>query len=125
MRFISTKTHGALDYLTAIVLILAPWIFNFADGSAAQWVPVVLGVVLLLQSLMTDYELGFFKTISMPMHLNLDILSGIILAASPWIFGFADQVYLPHLIVGLMEIGAGMFTEREPYRGTAHTHTHA
>ena len=39
MRFISTKTHGALDYLTAIVLILAPWIFNFDNGGAAQWVP--------------------------------------------------------------------------------------
>lgn len=124
MRFISTKTHGALDYLAAVLLIISPWIFNFADSGAAQWIPIVLGVLLLLQSLMTDYEYGVSKRISVPTHLNLDIFMGLFLAASPWIFGFADLVYLPHLIIGLMEIGAGMFTERQPYRRPT-THIHA
>lgn len=48
------------------------------------------------------------------MHLLFDLLSGILLAASPWLFGFADQVYLPHLIIGMLEIGAALMTKTGP-----------
>jgi hypothetical protein len=41
-------------------------------------------------------------------------MSGILLAASPWIFGFADTVYLPHLILGIAEIGAALMTQKNP-----------
>ncbi|MCG6116119.1 MAG: SPW repeat protein [Mesorhizobium sp.] len=114
MRFIPTKIHGVLDYLTGIILILAPWLLGFADGSIAHWLPVVLGAGLIVYSLMTDYELGVSGIIPMPIHLGLDVASGVLLAASPWLFGFADQVYLPHLIVGLVEIGAGLMTRTSP-----------
>jgi hypothetical protein len=53
----------------------------------------------------------------MRMHLLLDIASGMLLAASPWLFGFADRVFLPHLVVGLFEIVAGLATRTTP--GTA------
>jgi hypothetical protein len=118
MRFISTKTHGVLDYLTGLLLIAAPWLLGFAEGGAETWVPVILGAGALLYSLMTNYELGAMKVFSMPMHLMFDLFSGIFLAASPWIFGFADRVYLPHLILGIFEIGASLMTDKVPYRGT-------
>ena len=119
MRFIPTRVHGVLDYGTGILLIVVPWLLGFADGTAAQWVPVVLGVAAILYSLVTDYELGAFPVLSMPMHLALDAGSGIILAASPWLFGFADRVWLPHLIIGLFEIAASLLTVTTPGRGTA------
>jgi hypothetical protein len=115
MRFISTKLHGMLDYIVGILLIAAPWIFNFNDGSSAQWVPVILGIVIILMSGMTNYEAGLLKVIPMSMHLTMDVIAGIFLAASPWLFGFADRVYLPHLLVGLFSIGAGLFTELTPH----------
>jgi hypothetical protein len=116
MRFIPTKVHGALDYLVGIVLILAPWLLGFADGGAAQWVPVILGAGVILYSLVTDYELGVRGIISMPMHLGLDVAGGALLAVSPWLFGFADQVFWPHLIFGILEIGAGLMTRTTPER---------
>ena len=36
MRFIPTQIHGGLDYLIGVILIIAPWLFGFADGSAAM-----------------------------------------------------------------------------------------
>ena len=115
--------HGVLDYVVGILLIAAPWLFNFDDGTAAQWVPVVLGIIVLLMSLATDYEMGAMKMIPMSAHLTMDVIAGIFLAASPWLFGFADRVYLPHLIVGLFSIGAGLFTESTPHsRGYASRH---
>ena len=123
MRFIPTRVHGILDYLVGALLIAAPWLFDFADGGAKQWVPVALGAGAILYSLFTDYEMGVSRQLSMRTHLLLDLMSGILLAASPWLFGFADEVYVPHLVLGLLEIGASLMTKREPENRTS-TGTH-
>lgn len=111
MRIISRKFHAILDYMSGILLIASPWIFGFADINAAKWVAIGMGILILGMSMITDYEGGTAKIMSMSGHLTMDVIGGIFLAASPWIFGFADQVYLPHLILGVMEIGAGLMTE--------------
>ena len=114
MRIINTRTHGYMDYLVGVALILAPWIFGFFDGGAASWIPIILGIGTIIYSLMTDYELGAGKAISMKGHLTIDVIAGVFLALSPWLFGFADYVFWPHLIVGILEIGAGLMTETVP-----------
>src|SRR5690606_24632778 len=93
--------------------IASPWLFNFAAVSEAKWVAIVMGIVILGMSMMTDYEGGAGKVISMSGHLMMDVVGGLFLAASPWIFGFAGLVFLPHLILGIMEIGAGLFTQQQ------------
>jgi hypothetical protein len=52
----------------------------------------------------------------MSVHLFLDAAGGILLAASPWLFGFADEVWVPHLVLGLIELGTALMTQREPQR---------
>ena len=121
MRFISTKFHGYLDYIMGALLIAAPWLLDFAAGGAETWVPVVLGAGVILYSLMTDYELGAFKALPMPTHLWLDGLGGALLAVSPWLFGFADYIWAPHLILGVLEMGAALMTETVPYKDRLHT----
>ena len=125
MRFISTKAHAILDYLMGVVLIASPWIFGFAAGGYETWIPVILGVGTILYSLITDYEYSASRKISMLTHLWIDGFAGGFLAASPWIFGFADYVYLPHLILGLAEIGAALFTHKVSSTEEAHRHEHA
>ena len=80
---ISSRTHGFIDYAMGILLIAAPWLLGFADGTAAQWVPVVLGIVMLGQAVMTDYELGMIRAIPFSVHLMMDFVLGALLAASP------------------------------------------
>lgn len=111
---IPTKVHGVLDYLSGLLLIASPWLFDFANGSYAQWIPIVVGATILLVSLVTDYELSVAKLVPMRTHLALDVLSGAVLAASPWLFGFAEWVFWPHVLLGIAEIGAGLFTQRVP-----------
>ncbi len=113
MRIIPTRTHGMLDYLMGAVLIIAPWLLDL-DNDAAIWVPVVIGASVIVYSLLTDYELGVARVIPMATHLILDILGGLVLAVSPWLFGFADDVWVPHLILGLLEVGAGLMTQTRP-----------
>jgi len=121
MRFMTTRMHGMADYLIGIVLIIAPYLFGFADGSAAQWIPQILGVGAIVYSLLTDYELGAMRVIPMPVHLGIDFMSGLLLLVSPWLFGFADRVYWPHVIFGLIEIGASLTTQTRPHDTAAST----
>lgn len=114
MRWIGTKPHGFLDYIVGALLIAAPWLFDFARGGAETWIPVILGVAAIGYSLFTDYELGASRRLPMRTHLTLDGLSGVLLAASPWLFGFHDYVYLPHLLLGIFEIGAALMTHLHP-----------
>lgn len=111
MHMISTRAHGVLDYLVSIILIAAPWLLGFAHVAPARNVPVILGVVTIVYSLMTRYEWSAAKVLPMRAHLTLDVLSGILLAASPWLFGFSNIIYWPHLLVGLLEILIVLLTD--------------
>jgi len=114
MKIIDTRTHGILDYLTGALLLIAPYLFGFATGGVEQWLPQLLGAALLGMSLITNYELSIAKIIPLPVHLGLDMASGALLALSPWLFGFADVIWWPHLLVGLVEIVVPMMTRRHP-----------
>jgi hypothetical protein len=109
--------HGMLDYPVGIVLIAAPWIFGFndADNSAAYVVPIVIGAVILLQSLITNYEYSVADVIPLSAHLMLDVVAGVVLAVSPFVFGFSDEgtnAWLPHVIVGIGLVLSGLMTHR-------------
>ena len=91
MRFIPTRFHAPLDYIVGVALIAAPWIFQFSEHTAATVVPIVLGIGLIAYSLFTNYELGVWKVAPMAVHNLIEIVAGTLLAASPWLFGFADE----------------------------------
>jgi len=112
MRFIDSKTHGFLDYASGILFIASPWLFDFTTGDTAMWVPIVVGIIVLVMSLMTKYEMGAVYKIPFVVHLNIDVITGIFLIASPWIFGFAEVVKWPHVIFGILALGAGLFTKK-------------
>lgn len=116
MRFIPTRLHAPLDYIVGAALIAAPWIFQFSEHTAATVIPIVLGIGLIAYSLFTDYELGIWRVFPMRVHNLYDIAAGALLAASPWIFGFADgtaNVWVPHLVVGIAAVGLGLTTKQK------------
>lgn len=118
-QFISTKVHGALDYIVALALIAAPMLFGFMDvGGPAVVIPMVLGVGLIIYSLFTKYEWGLIKVLGMPYHLVIDTVAAVVLAASPFIFGFYNpdmlNVWLPHVAVGIAVILVVIFSKPQP-----------
>lgn len=109
---INTRTHGIIDYATGALLLVAPYLFGFATGGIEQWLPQVIGAMIILMSLFTDYELSMTRAIPLRVHLGMDMATGALLAVSPWLFGFADVIWWPHLLVGLMEIVVVLMTRR-------------
>ena len=109
-----TRIHGMLDYMVGALLIALPFLLGFGGG-AQTWVPVALGAAAIVYSLFTDYELGVWRTVPMSVHNLFDVAAGALLAASPWIFGFADEganVWAPLVVVGLAAIFLGLTTKQ-------------
>ncbi|MDB5416545.1 MAG: hypothetical protein JWR10_4880 [Rubritepida sp.] len=124
MRFISTRTHGVLDYLTGAVFLISPWLFGFADWTSAQVVPMLVGGGIILVGLLTAYEFGLVHVFSMKTHLTIDVITGALLVASPWLFGFADRVWIPHVVLGLFEVVTTLMTRTEAGRVPTATPMH-
>ncbi|WP_017732305.1 SPW repeat domain-containing protein [Nafulsella turpanensis] len=113
-NLIPTKTHAYIDYMTAASLLTLPLIFSGKRKGVETYLPVALGAGALVQSLLTNYELGVKKKMSMKKHLQLDYMNGALMAASPFIFGFRKRSWFPHLAVGLSELAIAYFTKPQP-----------
>lgn len=123
MRFIPTRFHGILDYIVGVFMITAPWVLDFSDNDAATWTIVIAGVLVLLQTIMTDFEVGLIRRIPMKSHLTMDFILGLALAVSPWVLNFDERVYMPHLIIGVFSMLASLTTHRVPSHSYKAEHT--
>lgn len=104
LRIIPSRVHGAMDYLIGGLLILMPWLSGLPRTEPSGFLFIALGVAAIIYSFFTRYEWGVVPLLPMPGHLGLDLVHGALLAASPWLFDFADSVWVPHLALGLFEI---------------------
>src|SRR5918992_5919098 len=111
MRVIPPRTHGAIDYLTGAGLLVAPALLGISDEPAAARALRAAGLAAVAYSLLTDYEFGVVRVIPMPAHLAMDAASGVLVAASPWLFGFAGRgprYRRSHVLIGLAEVLAAL-----------------
>ena len=115
------RIHTIIGLVIGIALILAPWLFMFSDvGGSAVTAPILVGILLIANELTSPSTLSPLKLTSLRAHLMIDIVLGIILTASPWLFDFAGlplNVWLPHVIVGLAIVGLALLsnnTDEEP-----------
>ena len=115
-RFVPTKVHGALDFVTAPALIAAPDVLGLDGGRASAVAPRAAGLGAALYSPLTDYELGVRRVLPMRAHLVLDAIGGTAIALAPWLSGSARQGvrhWLPHALVGATELGLSLVTRTE------------
>ena len=100
-RIITSRVHGLLDYMSAIVLILAPSVLEFNEVSPyAYWLSVIAGVILILYSLMTDYDFSIGMLIPLKTHLVIDFSAGVLFILWPFIFDFTGLALAYYLVMG-------------------------
>jgi len=116
MKVITTKAHGFIDYITNVLMIIAPWVLGFTNQPLAAYTLVVAGIITIIHSLATDYECGIISQINMQQHLRIDIITGILLASLP-LFLHMD-VIAPHIVMGLLKVIVAFMSQTVPsYKG--------
>jgi uncharacterized membrane protein YebE (DUF533 family) len=112
---ISTMMHGVLDYITGPTLLVLPRALGWSERITTVLSTAGLGV--LGYSVLTRYELGLLRVLPMKVHLGLDIASGAMLAASPFVLlkNRERTITTVATLVGLgvYEIAAGLLTQTQ------------
>ena len=86
---ITPTAHGVADYVSAATFVAAPSLLDMPPAAAA--LSRSLGASYAGLSAATEYPLGVAKLVPFPAHLTMDALLAPVLAAAPWLFGFADD----------------------------------
>jgi hypothetical protein len=111
LKIISPSLHGILDYIVDVTLICVPLILNFNEVSnTVLWVPVGIGVLNFLYSILTVYSRSLVKLIPMNLHLLFDFFVGFILLALAFILPIEGFVKLFYITMGVGIILATAFT---------------
>jgi hypothetical protein len=115
MKIIPKFYHGVLDYMSGLLVLAAPNLLGFAElGGATAWVPRIVGLMILGQALMTDYELGLMKVIPITVHLMADYVVGAFLLLAPFVFGISGRsvrATVLLVVMALLAFGAAAMTE--------------
>lgn len=83
--------HQLGDYLLAVLLIVSPFLFGFSDSGGATAVAIIAGVIVLVMGASTDGPLSLVDAIPIAVHILGDVALGVLLIASPFLFGFSDE----------------------------------
>jgi hypothetical protein len=122
LRFVPTLTHGLVDNLLGILMAISPWIFDFhAVRGEAVLAPILFGGLLIASGLLTRHEMGLANLLGMRAHLVIDVVLGLLLALSPFVLGFSDRVFLPHVLAGSFLTLLPLFSVREPFDENKYT----
>jgi hypothetical protein len=116
LRFIPTSVHGAIDHVVGPALILAPTLLRLKRTSPEGITAEAVGGAEAIYSNLTDYELSMKNIVPMKIHLVLDAVGGATLAIVPQLTGArrrGKKHWLPHLAIGVMEIGMAALTQTE------------
>ena len=87
---IPSVVHGAIEYAVAVLFIVAPFVFGFEE-TAATAASIVVGLVLLAFTAVSDLPTGLVKNISVGVHVTADIVLAVLLVALPFVLGFRDD----------------------------------
>ena len=108
MPSMSTRVHAIFDYFFSLFLMLAPAIFGFGEADMETILPIIAGMTICFYSFFSKYEGGLYPIFSMRTHYLFDLAIGVLVATSPWLFGFRNFVYKPHLFIGLAFISISL-----------------
>jgi hypothetical protein len=122
-RPVDATLHGVVDYSAGAFLLTAfPKLANIEGTRSARQVRIA-GAIHGAYSTMTDYPLGAVKVIPYKVHLALDAIGALALAATPFVTGQfkrgTDQ-WVPHVALCLFELGSLAVTDptgRGDYHG--------
>ena len=127
--FISTKFYGILNYLIGAALMLTPWYIHDSNGTvifrepavgAALFLPLIIGWLQLVMTFFSASPYGVIRQFPVQMHCFQNILTGSFLIASPFLYGFCDLIWWPHVLLGALLMMLGLFTTNSPFTTPTH-----
>ncbi len=113
-RPIDATLHGVTDYTAGTTLMtIFPRLANLGGTESARQIRIA-GAIHAGYSTLTDYPLGLIKLLPFKVHLTLDGLGALALAATPFATGQwkkGTRHWLPHVALSLFELSSLALTD--------------
>jgi hypothetical protein len=109
MRFLPTMIHGVLDYLVGLLVLALPFILGLQGPQI--WALVAIGVLVIIYSALTDYELGLVRYLRIRFHLLLDAVFGLAMLSIPWLLDFPADARWPNYVLGVLALALVAITD--------------
>lgn len=113
-RPIDAALHGATDYTVGTTLMTVfPRLAGIEGTESARQIRIS-GAVHAGYSTLTDYPLGVVKVIPFKVHLALDAIGALALAATPFVTGQyrkGPSHWVPQVALCLFELGSLLLTD--------------
>jgi len=94
MKILNSKIHGFLDYFVVATLVAIPSLLNFTDLVSVM--TFSLAAIHFLLAILTDFELGLLKKVSLKIHGVIELIVAISLFAFGLLFPFpmlVEQIF--------------------------------
>jgi hypothetical protein len=108
-RPIDATLHGATDYMVGTLLMTAfPRMVGVQGTESAKQIRIA-GAAHAGYSTLTDYPLGIVKVIPYKVHLAIDALGAIAIAATPFVTGQwkkGRRHWVPHVALAAFELNS-------------------
>lgn len=113
---IPLTAHAAGEPLLVVLLIAAPFLFGYSDDAGPTALSILLGIVVMVEAASTDWRLSLVQVIPVRVHAIIDVVLGIVLIASPFLFGFTDVAAATafFIVLGLLMVLGFLGTEWKP-----------
>jgi hypothetical protein len=83
--------HGVFEYAVGVLFIAAPFLFGFSSSAAPTAAAVVVGLLLLAFTATSDLPTGLVHSVTVGVHVTVDLVLAELLVALPFVLGFTDE----------------------------------
>ncbi len=108
-HLVTRRLHAVLDYVCAVILLLASSFIPFHDPNMKTF-SMAAGGFLLLYTILTDYKLSLLRMIPFFVHRGADLMVGVLVAFSPIHFGVRGFPAILFIVTGGLLIYLSFWT---------------
>jgi hypothetical protein len=83
--------HGVFEYVVGVLFIAAPFLFGFSSSAAPTAAAIVVGLLLLAFTATSVLPTGLVRSVTLGVHVTVDLVLAVVLVAMPFLLGFSDQ----------------------------------
>ena len=102
----SAKLGDLANLILGMILFFSPWLFGLSAG--AQWQTAsIIGIFVAVSSIAALAAFAVWEE-------WLNLIAGLALIVSPWLLGFDQQVWIPHVVIGAVLVLLAIFSHTIP-----------
>ncbi|MBW9052462.1 hypothetical protein [Rhizobium mesosinicum] len=108
MRFVPSFVHGLADYVCGAFLLAGPILLQ--EPEPARHLMMIIGSLVLLNSVLTDHEAGIHRLLPLRIHLCFDAMLGAAVLALPLILTLSPVMAAIAWLFGLLTVALATTT---------------